>query len=215
MSAPQTIDPDKLEATVEQVFGYLGGAVISAMIYLGDRLGLYRTLAAADAPLTSAELAATANLHERWVREWLRGQPPRTWSTIAARDASRSPEAVMVLADEESRVRRRRFLRAAPTDVGARSAAGVLPHRTRAPVRRLRARRESRRRAHVRTVVPDHAGAGRPARSRRRDRQARRGRGSRRRRLRRGRGALEMAKPTRARSSTATRSRSTRSSARR
>lgn len=97
-----TIDPEKLKATVEQVFGYLGGAVVSGMIYLGDRLGLYRTLSAAYA-MTSEELAAATGLHERWVREWLRGQAAAR--LIDYRGEGRfalSPEAVMVLADERS-----------------------------------------------------------------------------------------------------------------
>jgi 2-polyprenyl-3-methyl-5-hydroxy-6-metoxy-1,4-benzoquinol methylase len=103
MATPQTIDPDKLEATIEQVFGYLGGAVISAMIHLGDRLGLYRALAAADGALTSPELAAKTGLHERWVREWLRGQAAAHLVDYRGDDRfALSPEAVMVLADERS-----------------------------------------------------------------------------------------------------------------
>ncbi len=101
-TSPSTIDPEKLEATVEQVFGYLGGAVISGMIHLGDRLGLYRTLAAAYA-MTSEELAAATGLHERWVREWLHGQAAAR--LVDYRGDGRfalSPEAVMVLADERS-----------------------------------------------------------------------------------------------------------------
>jgi hypothetical protein len=39
------------------------------MIYLGDRMGLYRTMHGAGA-LTSEELARKTGLHERWVREW-------------------------------------------------------------------------------------------------------------------------------------------------
>lgn len=65
MTTKAAIDPEKLEAKVLQTFGYLGGAVISSMIYLGDRLGLYRALAAAGAPVTSEELAARTGLHER------------------------------------------------------------------------------------------------------------------------------------------------------
>src|SRR6185295_11960751 len=70
---PRPIDPDKLEATVEHVFGMLGGAVTSGMIYLGDRLGLYRALQGAGA-VTSEELAMKTGLSERWLREWLRQQ---------------------------------------------------------------------------------------------------------------------------------------------
>jgi 2-polyprenyl-3-methyl-5-hydroxy-6-metoxy-1,4-benzoquinol methylase len=103
MSTPQTIDPEKLEATVEQVFGYLGGAVISSMIYLGDHLGLYRALADADHALTSDELATRTGLHERWVREWLRGQAAaHLVDYVGEGRFGLSPEGKMVLADEHS-----------------------------------------------------------------------------------------------------------------
>jgi 2-polyprenyl-3-methyl-5-hydroxy-6-metoxy-1,4-benzoquinol methylase len=103
MSTPRAIDPEKLEATVQQVFGYLGGAVISSMIYLGDHLGLYRALAAAEHPLTSAQLAARTGLHERWIREWLRGQAAARLVDYAGEDRFvLSPEGAMVLADEQS-----------------------------------------------------------------------------------------------------------------
>jgi 2-polyprenyl-3-methyl-5-hydroxy-6-metoxy-1,4-benzoquinol methylase len=73
------------------------------MIYLGDHLGLYRALADARAPLTSDELAAHTGLHERWVREWLRGQAAARLVDYRGEDRfALSPEAVMVLADEHS-----------------------------------------------------------------------------------------------------------------
>ena len=56
------------------VFSRLEGAITAGMIHLGDRLGLYRALAAAGAPVTSAELAAATEFDERWVREWLANQ---------------------------------------------------------------------------------------------------------------------------------------------
>ena len=72
-SEPQTLDFEKIKAFVERVFGFLSGATVSGMIYLGDRLGLYRALQGAGA-LTSDELARKTGLSERWVREWLRAQ---------------------------------------------------------------------------------------------------------------------------------------------
>jgi SAM-dependent methyltransferase len=42
-------------------------------VYLGDALGLYRALAE-EGPLTSAELAEAAGVHERYAREWLEQQ---------------------------------------------------------------------------------------------------------------------------------------------
>jgi SAM-dependent methyltransferase len=67
-------DPDALRMFTFRVFSKLEGAVTAGMIHLGDRLGLYRALAAAGDPLTSVELAAATGLHERWVREWLHNQ---------------------------------------------------------------------------------------------------------------------------------------------
>ena len=67
------IDPAKVKASGERIFGYLKGMGVSAMIYLGDTLGLYRAMQDAG-PLTSEVLAQKTGLHERWVREWLRGQ---------------------------------------------------------------------------------------------------------------------------------------------
>jgi 2-polyprenyl-3-methyl-5-hydroxy-6-metoxy-1,4-benzoquinol methylase len=65
--------PEKLEEVTDRAIGYLSGAGISALVYLGDQLGLYRALRHGG-PVTSTELAAKSKLHERWVREWLHGQ---------------------------------------------------------------------------------------------------------------------------------------------
>ena len=56
------------------VFTKLEGAVTSGMIHLGDKLGLYRAMRDAAAPLRSGELAERTGLHERWVREWAYNQ---------------------------------------------------------------------------------------------------------------------------------------------
>jgi 2-polyprenyl-3-methyl-5-hydroxy-6-metoxy-1,4-benzoquinol methylase len=46
------------------------GALELFTVYLGERLGLYRALAA-DGPATSAELAGRTGTAERYIREWL------------------------------------------------------------------------------------------------------------------------------------------------
>ncbi|MGH9134978.1 MAG: class I SAM-dependent methyltransferase [Ilumatobacteraceae bacterium] len=74
MPDPFTADPDLVKLYAFQVFSKLEGAVTAGMIHLGDQLGLYRVLADADHPLTSAELADSAGLDERWVREWAYNQ---------------------------------------------------------------------------------------------------------------------------------------------
>jgi 2-polyprenyl-3-methyl-5-hydroxy-6-metoxy-1,4-benzoquinol methylase len=62
-----------MKTYAKHVFGKLEGAMTSAMIHLGDRLGLYRALAG-GAPRSSEELAAQTGLSERWLREWLHAQ---------------------------------------------------------------------------------------------------------------------------------------------
>ncbi len=66
------IDGEKLQDYLRTVFGTLGGAMTSAMIYLGDRMQLFEAMAG-EGPLSSGELAQKTGLHERWVREWLHG----------------------------------------------------------------------------------------------------------------------------------------------
>ncbi|HTY55285.1 MAG TPA: methyltransferase domain-containing protein [Candidatus Binataceae bacterium] len=96
------VDPDKLKQTAERVFGYLGGAMISATVYLGERMGLYRALDSAGS-VTSEELARKTGLHERWIREWLMGQAAA--ELVSYKGDGRfalTPEAAMVLAQEDS-----------------------------------------------------------------------------------------------------------------
>ena len=66
----QRIDIEKTGKYAEEIFSHLAGALVSGMIHLGERMGLYRALNGAG-PLTSEELARKTGLQERWVREWL------------------------------------------------------------------------------------------------------------------------------------------------
>jgi 2-polyprenyl-3-methyl-5-hydroxy-6-metoxy-1,4-benzoquinol methylase len=69
------------------------------MVHLGDRLGLYRALADAAAPVTTDELAAACGLDERWVREWAYNQGAAGLVEVDADERlSLTPEAVAVLA---------------------------------------------------------------------------------------------------------------------
>ena len=61
------------EALVERLFGAANAAFDIYTVYLGERLGLYRALAA-NGPLDAPGLAATACMDERYVREWLEQQ---------------------------------------------------------------------------------------------------------------------------------------------
>src|SRR6202007_2982287 len=101
-STSEKVDIEKAKKTAEHIFDVLGGALVSAMIYLGDRMGLYQALNGAG-PLTSEELARKTGLHERWIREWLYQQSSAR--LIEYKGESRfelSPETAMVLANENS-----------------------------------------------------------------------------------------------------------------
>ena len=101
-STSEKIDIEKAKKTAEHVFDILGGALVSGMIYLGDRMGLYQALNGAGA-VTSEELARKTGLHERWIREWLYGQAAA--NLIDYKGEGRfelSPETALVLANENS-----------------------------------------------------------------------------------------------------------------
>src|ERR1700747_752223 len=101
-STTDKIDIEKAKETAEHVFDILGGALVSAMIYLGDRMGLYQALNGAGA-MTSEELARKTGLHERWIREWLYGQAAATLIDYKGEGRFElSPENALVLADENS-----------------------------------------------------------------------------------------------------------------
>jgi SAM-dependent methyltransferase len=67
------LDEEKTAALVGRLFEAALGSVDLAAAYLGDRLGLYRSLADAGAS-TPAELASRAGIDERYAREWLEQQ---------------------------------------------------------------------------------------------------------------------------------------------
>lgn len=67
------IDKDALKRYSFSVWSYKQGEMVSLMIHIGDRLGLYQALDGAGS-VTAAQLAAKTGLQERWLLEWLRGQ---------------------------------------------------------------------------------------------------------------------------------------------
>lgn len=102
MSEERPINPDALKMFSFVVFSKLEGAVTAGMIHLGDRLGLYTTLAEKPEGETSSSLASRAGLHERWVREWIHNQVAA--NIVSCVDLSAvdpvfflTPEAVAVL----------------------------------------------------------------------------------------------------------------------
>src|SRR3954452_10564782 len=95
------LDRDKVGAFALQVWTYKQGEVVSLMVHLGDRLGLYRAMDGAG-PLTATDLAARTGLQERWLLEWLRSQAAA--GLLATTDGTvfeLEAEAAAVLADED------------------------------------------------------------------------------------------------------------------
>jgi SAM-dependent methyltransferase len=70
---PATIDMDKLMGFVYRAVDEVGATLNTALVVMGERLGLYQALADSG-PLTSAELAKHTGAAERYVREWLNSQ---------------------------------------------------------------------------------------------------------------------------------------------
>jgi SAM-dependent methyltransferase len=70
---PPAIDADKLMAFVHRAVDEVGATLNSALVVMGDKLGLYRALAGAG-PLSPAELAERSGADERYLREWLNAQ---------------------------------------------------------------------------------------------------------------------------------------------
>lgn len=99
MAVNRELDVEKLKDYAKLVFGALGGAMTSSMIYLGDRLGLYEALADGT-PVNSEELAERTNLDERWLREWLFQQGAAGVLEHHEGRFALSAEGRVVLADE-------------------------------------------------------------------------------------------------------------------
>ncbi len=72
MGTQPQIDEAQLEAFMGKMVGDLGGTTATIMGMIGDRLGLFKDLAA-KGPATSTELAARTGINERYAREWLGG----------------------------------------------------------------------------------------------------------------------------------------------
>ncbi len=98
-----TVDEHNLREMVFKMVGDMGAAAVAPLVVLGDKLGLYRALAA-DGPLTTAELADRTDTTERYVREWCAAQAGSGYiSYDQQRNCfSMSPEQKAVFADPDS-----------------------------------------------------------------------------------------------------------------
>ena len=102
-TASPPIDEERLNALLGQAVVEFGATVNAALVVIGDRLGLYRELAAGG-PLTSTQLAARTDTSERYVREWLGAQAASGWVDYdaAADRYSMSIEQALMFAQPDS-----------------------------------------------------------------------------------------------------------------
>jgi SAM-dependent methyltransferase len=97
------LDMAKLEQFVFKAVDEVGATLNTALVVMGDRLGLYRALSGSG-PLTPAELADKTGTTERYVREWLNAQAAGGYVEYDP-DSGRytlPPEQALALTDAES-----------------------------------------------------------------------------------------------------------------
>ena len=102
MSEQKEFDQKLIGKYTMAAWGYKQGEMVSLMIHLGHRLGLYKAMDGAG-EVTSTDLANITGLHERWLREWLRSQAAA--QLLKSTDGEvflLEPEAALLLAREDS-----------------------------------------------------------------------------------------------------------------
>ena len=105
MAKSQQIDQGKLNDFMGKAVNDIGAAASAVLVLIGDRLGLYKTLAKKGS-LSSAGLAKATGTNERYVREWLGNQAAGGYVTYDSKNDKfyLSPEQALALADEQSPV---------------------------------------------------------------------------------------------------------------
>jgi len=97
------INEDKLNRFMQQALTDLGATLHAGMVVIGDKLGLYKALAASG-PANPGELAERTGTVERYVREWLSSQAAGGYVNYdpASGRYSLSEEQSFALAEEGS-----------------------------------------------------------------------------------------------------------------
>src|SRR5687767_9627335 len=100
----QTINEEKMNAFLGKVVEDFGAALSSGLVYIGQRLGLYKAMAEAGEALSPQELADRTGTTERYIREWLINQAAGGYINYDAATGgySLSPEQKAALTEENS-----------------------------------------------------------------------------------------------------------------
>ncbi|HVN91387.1 MAG TPA: class I SAM-dependent methyltransferase [Candidatus Binataceae bacterium] len=101
--ANQKLDLEKAKQVAQTVVGDVATVVHGALVFIGDRMGLFKAMMDAG-PMTVEQLAAKTNLSARYVREWLGAMAAAHYVEYdgGADTYLFSPEYAAALADEDS-----------------------------------------------------------------------------------------------------------------
>lgn len=101
-SAVQTIDEQKVGAFLGLVVNDFGSVLSSALVLIGEQLGLYEAMSDGE-PVNSTELAEKTGVSERYLREWLVNQAAGGYLEfdVDSQRFSLPPEHALVLAGAE------------------------------------------------------------------------------------------------------------------
>jgi len=99
------IDPEKLNQLLHQAVSDMAASMHSALIIIGDKLGLYRAMADGT-PVTAADLARRTGTAERYVREWLNANAAGRYIEYdpSTDTYSMTPEQSFALAQDDTAV---------------------------------------------------------------------------------------------------------------
>ncbi len=102
-ATPHGVSPEKIQAFAFRVVGDLSAAMAGPLMYIGDRLGIFKALASVGS-VTSYDLASTTGLNERYLREWLSSMTAAEYVTYdpATDRFALPPEHAAVLAHDNS-----------------------------------------------------------------------------------------------------------------
>lgn len=95
------MEKERIGAFAKDVYRDMAGAMAIGMGYIGQRTGLFKSMASAG-PITHSELAEHTGLHPRYVEEWLKGMTAAGWLEFDTNDRTFSlpAEHAFLLASE-------------------------------------------------------------------------------------------------------------------
>jgi 2-polyprenyl-3-methyl-5-hydroxy-6-metoxy-1,4-benzoquinol methylase len=100
----QNVNQNKIQEFMNKAIGDIASSSSTMLIILGERLGLYKSMAQANGPISAEELANKTGTVERLVREWLANQAASGYIEYdpSSRKYRLPPEHALALADENS-----------------------------------------------------------------------------------------------------------------